>query len=281
MHAPSDSPYTLHLQRDWYAAPVSVLLPTLLRIRYPEWTGALVWHNQGGGQTWRMVSPTREVRYLKTQPPTFWPPLHAEVQRLRWAAPHLPVPPVIETGHTDGVDWMITAALPGQSAHLLSEERDARKQVSLIAGGLRQFHAAPVQACPYSFVADVALDHVQRRVDAGLIDPARHFHPENAHFSVKNAITYLRQNRPVSEDLVVCHGDFCAPNILTEGDRVTGFVDLGELGVADRWWDLAVAGWSVGWNFSPDLEALFYSAYGIHPDPGRIQWYRLLYDMVS
>jgi kanamycin kinase len=84
-----------------------------------------------------------------------------------------------------------------------------------------------------------------------------------------------------SEDLVVCHGDYCAPNaLLTEG-RVTGYVDLGELGVADRWWDIAIGGWSTVWNFGAQFEPLFYASYGIEPDPERIAFYRLLYDLVS
>jgi Phosphotransferase enzyme family len=55
------------------------------------------------------------------------------------------------------------------------------------------------------------------------------------------------------------HGDYCLPNVLIdEESRVTGYVDLGELGVADRWW-----------------------AYGVELDPHRSAYYRLLYDMVS
>ena len=65
------------------------------------------------------------------------------------------------------------------------------------------------------------------------------------------------------------------------GHRVTGFVDLGELGAADRWWDVAVGAWSVGWNFGVELEPLFYESYGIEPDPGRIRFFRLLYDLAS
>ena len=49
---------------------------------------------------------------------------------------------------------------------------------------------------------------------------------------------------------------------------MTGFVDLGELGAADRWWDIAVGAWSVGWNFGEELEPLFYESYGIEPDTG-------------
>ena len=62
---------------------------------------------------------------------------------------------------------------------------------------------------------------------------------------------------------------------------VSGYVDLGELGVADRWWDISVAAWSVTWNLGPGLEDRFFEAYGIAPDPERIRYYRLLYDVVS
>ena len=52
---------------------------------------------------------------------------------------------------------------------------------------------------------------------------------------------------------------------------------LGELGVADRWRDIAIGAWSTGWNFGPEYEPLFYESYGVAPDPDRIAFYRLLW----
>jgi len=54
-------------------------------------------------------------------------------------------------------------------------------------------------------------------------------------------------------------------------------VDLGSLGVADRWADLAVAAWSTEWNYGPGYDRVLYDAYGIAPDPERIAYYRLLW----
>jgi kanamycin kinase len=81
-------------------------------------------------------------------------------------------------------------------------------------------------------------------------------------------------------DLVVCHGDYCLPNVLVADGRASGFVDLGELGVADRWWDLAVGSWSITWNLGPGWEESFLHAYGVSRDEGRIAFFRLLYDLV-
>jgi kanamycin kinase len=95
------------------------------------------------------------------------------------------------------------------------------------------------------------------------------------------ALAEVRATVPASEDLVVCHGDYCPPNTLLSRGRVTGYVDLGELGVADRWRDIAIGGWSTGWNFGVEFEPLFYESYGVEPDPARIRFYRLLWSLSS
>ena len=42
---------------------------------------------------------------------------------------------------------------------------------------------------------------------------------------------------------------------------------MATLGVADRWADLAIASWSLGWNFGPGWDETFYQAYGVGPTP--------------
>jgi aminoglycoside phosphotransferase len=71
---------------------------------------------------------------------------------------------------------------------------------------------------------------------------------------------------PPVDRLVVCHGDACAPNTLIgDGGRWSGHVDLGSLGVADRWADIAVATWSAELNYGPGWERTLLDAYGISP----------------
>ena len=48
------------------------------------------------------------------------------------------------------------------------------------------------------------------------IDPAG-FHEEHAHLTPAAALAELEATVPAEEDLVVCHGDYCAPNVLLQG----------------------------------------------------------------
>jgi streptomycin 3"-kinase len=79
-------------------------------------------------------------------------------------------------------------------------------------------------------------------------------------------------------DLGVCHGDACLPNVLFDPDtlEVTGLIDLGRLGVADRYSDLALITIQLHDEWSVD-PAPFLAAYGLpRPDQRRLEFYRLL-----
>jgi len=58
--------------------------------------------------------------------------------------------------------------------------------------------------------------------------------------------------------------------------RWSAHVDLGDLGLADRWADLAIATWNVTLNYGPGWESLLLDAYGVAADAARIEYYRLL-----
>jgi kanamycin kinase len=131
--------------------------------------------------------------------------------------------------------------------------------VPAIGRGLRRLHdALPVAACPFR--------------DPGVpwLTPEQRERP-----AVREALAAL----PPVDRLVVCHGDPCAPNTLLDVDgRPVGHVDLGQLGVADRWADLAVATWSTVWTWGPGWEGALLDGYGIAPDPVRTAAYRRLWD---
>jgi len=200
---------------------------------------------------------------------------------MKWARNHLPVPVVVDQGRDESVEWMVTTGLGGRDATDPVLQVDPSRLVRVLARGLRRFHEVPVANCPFDFSIAAALRVARDRLERGIVDPVEGFHSEHSSLTAAEAVAALERSRPANEDLVVCHGDYCPPNVLITGNRVTGYVDLGELGVADRWWDLAVATWSVTWNLGPGYEDLFLSEYGAELDRGRLAFYRLLYDVVS
>ena len=212
-----------------------------------------VWRNERGGLTFQ-VGSGRQRRFVKWSPAMSTIDLGLEAVRLRWAAAYHPVPAVLDLGGDEAGSWMVTAGLPGQSAVTDRWRETPEVAVTAIGEGLRAMHdALPVDTCPFSWSVETRL--------ARLVEPPP---PIPA---------------PPVDLLVVCHGDACSPNTLIGDDgRWCGHVDLGDLGVADRWADLAVATYALKWNYGPGWERRLLDAYGIEPDPERTHYYRLLWD---
>lgn len=255
--------------------------PPELEARYSDWEWSIAWEYGPGGVTYRLDSGGGEVHFLKLARTGGYPSIEAETRRMRWAADYLAVPRVLEGGSVAEASWLLMEGLPGFDATHAMWSAEPERLVRVLAAGLRAFHEAPVSECPFDFRLDRALAHARRRVAEGRVVPDRDFHDEFSHLSAEEALALLEQTRPESESPVVCHGDYCPPNLLVEDWSPVGYVDLGELGVADRWWDLAVATWSVTWNLGPGFEDLFLAEYGVERDQTRTDFYRLLYDLVS
>ena len=201
-----------------------------------------LWRNELGGITVRLDPlRARSSLVLKYSPPGCEIDLASERARLAWAGAFHPVPRVLDAGDGDGPgsgQWLLMTALPGESAVAHRWRMDSKTAVRAVGEGLRSMHdALPVAQCPF--------------VGPSLADG------------------------PMVDLLVVAHGDACAPNtLLDERGRFLAHVDLGALGVADRWSDLAVASMSLEWNFGAGWEGEFFAAYGITPDHDRIRAWR-------
>ncbi|SDO55368.1 kanamycin kinase [Nakamurella panacisegetis] len=254
--------------------PTDPVVPSVVRRLAGAEAITAVWRNELGGLTFSLGhGPGR--RFVKHSPPG-GPDLRREVQRLRWVAPYASVPAVLESGSDEHGQFLLTAGIPGENAVTERWRADPAAAVRAIGSGLRRLHdAAPVEDCPFDWSADT-----RRTVIEGMPrqDPSR-WHPIHAHLDHDRALDILRNPPPVDK-AVVCHGDSCAPNtLLDEAGNYRALVDLGALGVADRWADLAVATWSTNWNYGQGWEPALLDAYGIDPDPDRTAYYRLLWDL--
>jgi aminoglycoside phosphotransferase len=206
--------------------------------------------------------------------------LGAEAERMAWAAAYTPVPRLLSSGSDVSGRWLVTSPLPGRNAvdpRWLAEPRTA---VRAIGAGLRALHEAlPVSSCPFSWTAQRRIEQITRAVADGWTGPGAEWHEEYQHLPLERAVEIVA-GIPPTDKLVVCHGDACAPNtLLTDDGRWSGHVDLGCLGIGDRWADLAVATWSATWNYGPGWEDELLRAYGVHPDEDRTWYYRLLWDL--
>ena len=209
----------------------------------------LAWRNELGGLTFRIGDT-----FVKWNPPQTGVDLGRERRRLEWLSGRHPAPRVIDFGADSDAQWLVTAAVPGESA--VGERWRARSSEALraIAAGLRAIHAIPVDDFPAEWTSEVWVG----RTPASL------------------------GPRPPIESPVLVHGDACAPNTLVAADgRWTGNVDFGDLAVGDRWADLAVASMSLDWNYGEGHQQELFDAYGIAPDTERIRWYRALWHLES
>ncbi|SFS13413.1 kanamycin kinase [Microbacterium sp. cf046] len=214
-----------------------------------------VWVNGIGGLTFR----TADGRFIKYGPCNAETSFSAEAERLAWTVGFTPVPRVLEVGADATHEWLVTTAARGESAVAPRWVAEPATAVRAVGAGLRALHEAlPAQACPFEWSVPSRLANAAGR---GIRIPGA-----------------LREPPPVDR-LVVCHGDACCPNTLIGDDgRWSAHVDLGALGVGDRWADIAVAAMSTEWNYGPGWEELLIEAYGVEPDGERLEYYRELWN---
>ncbi len=262
---------------NWGVTDEPIDVPSSLR----SWAGdrplKAIWRNEHGGVTFE-VGAGAGHHFFKWSPAD-GPDLQREIERLRWAGDRIAVPRVVDHGRDEEGSWFVSTAIAGENAVAPRWRSDPRAAVTAIGRGLRRLHdELPVEQCPFSWSVQERIARAAARSAAGLQDPGA-WHPVHRHLDVHGALAALADPPPVDR-LVVCHADACAPNtLIDENGCCCGLVDLGSLGVADRWADLSIATWSTEWNFGPGWESALLDAYGIEPDPARTAYYRLLWDL--
>jgi streptomycin 3"-kinase len=208
------------------------------------------------------------------------PILRDERDRVEWlASTELPGATVADWLESSDGACLVTTAVPGVAGTELPESLRLQAMQSL-GRTLRKFHS--LTDCPFerpltSVIAE-AEDVVRRNAvnPAFLTDEWRAVEPASLLDRVIAERPYVEQ--AAVDDLVVCHGDACLPNVFFDPStlEVTGLIDVGRLGVADRYSDLALTTIQLHDEWSADPSP-FLVVYGLPtPDQRRLEFYRLL-----
>ncbi|MBC6464762.1 APH(3') family aminoglycoside O-phosphotransferase [Actinomadura alba] len=227
-----------------------------------------VWSDKHGGMSGHVLRVTSAsgVFYVKQGPIAV-----AEHERLRWLKRWASVPDIVAFDD----DTLVLADVAAPSLASAAPPRIG----TLMGQVLRDVHAIAISECPFNERLDVRLTRAAERVRTGLVDPDD-FDDDHLGLSPLQVYDRLIAERPTAEDFVVAHGDYAPSNVLLPQVGNPVLIDVGGLGVADRYLDLAIAVRDLHDDFGPPAVDDFLAAYGLDTlDEQRLHYFRLLDEM--
>lgn len=245
----------------------------------PEWLP--VTQGESGDRVFRRRDG---LAYLKETSGTRVAALAEECDRLTWLATTDVVGPrVLFWQESSDVARLFTTAVPGVPASDLPADRLLLAWPSIVAE-IAALHRLSPATCPFDRSLSIMVARAEAVVGRNAVNPD--FLPdEDKVRPPAELLARLADEVPVrlaqeASDFVVCHGDACLPNIMIDPLtlRCTGLIDLGRLGCADLYADLALllANAQESWT-SPDqadrAHAILFETLGITPDRDRLAFY--------
>lgn len=238
-------------------------LPYVLRESLRGYTSTKVRSGESGAKVYRLTARSRPTVYLKYGSDRLARQVAEEVVRLQWLNDHLPSARVVSFGGDPMIAWILTESLPGRSAYdcLAANAGNRSETVRAIAEFMRQLHTLPLKNCPFLSDHRIRMIQARRNIEAGSVDVSD-FDAQRRGWSAERVWAELNKILPARFDRVVTHGDFSLDNIFLDRGRVTGMIDAGRLGVADRYQDVAIM-WNNLREFGAGLQRTFLKTYGM------------------
>lgn len=212
---------------------------------------------------------------------------NTEVEMMRWLTDKLPVPQVIEYEKTNKLSYLLMSRCAGVYACSDMMMEDPKRLSELLAKTIYQIWDVSIQNCPVNQSLEQKLITAEYNVINGLVD-IDNCEPEtfgsNSFRDPEALLFWLQTNKP-NEELVLSHGDICLPNIFLCDNILTGLIDLGRSGIADKWCDIAICYRSLVHNYNgvyTDVktngfhDSYFFDALQLKPDWDKIRYYLLL-----
>ena len=214
--------------------------------------------------------------YLKINQKNLITNLEDEYHRLNWLEGRIPVPKTIAYMKESGLEYLLLTEIIGTPSFKF--ENDNKKAIiKILANGLKIIHSIPIYNCPFDQSLDGQIIRVKEIINQKLVN-TDNFDDERKGKNIDQLYSELIDTKPGSEDLVFTHGDYCLPNVLINDSKLSGFIDLGRSGIADRYQDLALCARSIKYNCNdPELISTFFEEYGLNTiNDEKLRFYQLL-----
>jgi aminoglycoside phosphotransferase len=224
----------------------------------------------------QLTNRSNHVLYLKVQSVADGN-LLPEKERLEWLQGKLPVPELIYFDSDNEHQFMLLSEIKGVPSFDRTLRYDIPNLIRELAQGLKTIHSLDKNCCPFSLSLSERINMVHDRVLSGSAN-REYLSLHYPNQTLQELFDEMIRMTPESEELVVCHGDYSMPNIIMLDGRVNGFIDLGQLAVADRYVDLVTVRNTFRYNKLPEeCFTLFTKEYGIQDiDDSKLRFYELL-----
>ena len=202
--------------------------------------------------------------------------LTSEYKKLSWLKGKLKVPEIVLYDKTKKVEYLITKALKGEMVCSKKYEEDPIKGIKIIKEAFDNIYSVDIKECPFDVSIDYKLNLVKNNVENKIIsiDQVDKTILEK-YKTLENILDYLIKNK-FYDELCFSHGDTSLPNIFAKDDQFAGFIDVGECGIADKWFDLAICEKSIVRNYGKKYVKDFYDLLGIKRDKKKVEYYLLM-----
>ena len=159
-------------------------------------------------------------------------------------------------------DWMLTARVPGEDCTHAAYLAQPERLCDILGERLRLLHGMDAADCPAQNRMESYRATAERNYRTGQYDQSA-FPDSFGYASAEEAWAVVQRDGHLLKADTLIHGDYCLPNVMLDDWRFSGFIDLGNGGVADRHIDLFWGIWTLGFNLKTDrYNGRFLDAYG-------------------
>ena len=159
-------------------------------------------------------------------------------------------------------DLLLTREVMGEDCTAGKYLDDPRRLAALMGSLLRELHSRDTAACPRQDRLSEYLATAEENYRTGNYDKS-HFPDSFGYKSADEAYRVMQEGKHLLLSDTLVHGDFCLPNIMLNNWNLSGYIDLGGAGVADRHIDLFWGAWTLGFNLGTDrYKDIFFDSYG-------------------